>query len=464
MHRRALFNRLLPTVLAVLLCCLPLLSAGAEEAEEEGDITGACSFLASSSRISFDALFDGDAKTKVSLSANDWFSLQWPAHVKAQGLYLLWLSLPGEYIVEQRDHAGLTISSAVFVGGMTQEYIPLDATCGMVLLFSREKAALSDICLCAADAALPARVHDWRPPAEKADLMLVAALPGDVAAIFRGIPETYAVERALPFVLVYLGRSDAPALNAALDALWALGVRDRPVVGSYGEKHVDLLTRLEGGGTEQDYATAFVTEQLRRYRPLVLVSHAEGGEDGKTARAEAYRAARQAAALADNAEMFPESAEAYGLWRASKLYLHDFSGPQTVIDGVTYGLVSSTVGPDTALDDLFENIPETAYAGYVPPAATPMPEEAAEPGATPMPGTTPTPRPLPTPTPAPTEIPDSVRLRRVSAQAWLVLVALLFIILVLVIILIVRVTLEWRRTGVPGLKKNRQPEEEKKDE
>lgn len=431
----------------ILLCCLSLAPAAAET--EDGDITGECRFLSANKRASLSTLTDDSEKTKLSLNANDWFGLQWSNDLRAQGLYLVWESLPAEYIVEQRDFAGATIATAFFAGGMPQEYIPLDPGCGMVMLVTRGKGVLKGICLCKADTTLPARVHNWRQPAEKADLMLVAAAPGDEFSVFHGVLETYELERSLPCTLVYLTRAGDEPLNAALDALWESGVRSLPIIGSYGAKSSNLITRLEGGETEEEYATAFIAELIRRYQPLVLVSHAGGGEAGDALREETYRAVRQASALAGQADMFPASAEEYGLWKVSKLYLQDDGDAKTDIDGVAYGLFTSAVGEDVAFDDLFENIPETAYAGYTPPEATPTPV------------ITPTPYVAPTPTPAPTEEPDSVKVQRVSTRAWLVLGALLVIILVLVVILAVRVILEWRKTGVPGLRKRKTcPEEE----
>ncbi|MDO4573163.1 MAG: hypothetical protein Q4C13_07325 [Clostridia bacterium] len=459
MRQQVRIRRILAAVLAAaVLCALPLAAAGAEEDETaaSGDMTGECSFIAANRRHSLESVADDSERTKMALAANEWFSLQWGNMHQAEGLYLLWESAPDEYIIEQRDHSGATISTSVYTQGLPQAYIRLEEGCGMVLLLARSKGTLRQLCLCAADAPLPEHVHAWEPAPEKADLMLVVGHPGDEFEIFPGILETYAIERGLNCVLVYLTHPGDRTLNRALDALWAAGLRNLPVIGEYKESVGIPLTALEGYPASDEYATSFIAEQIRRYQPLVVVSHAEGGEDGDDVRDEAYRATRQAAALANSESIFPDSAAAYGLWHVSKLYLHDYAERQMQFNGVTYGLVSSTVGEDSGQADLFENIPESAYAGYVPPEPTPTP--------VPEPTETPAPTPSPSPSPTPSEVPEIVQVRRVSVYAWLGLGLLLVVILVLVAILAVRVTREWRRTGVPRPRRRKPPEGEDRHE
>lgn len=406
-------------------------------------MTGECSVQTSGRRVSFEALSDGNDRTKLTLNDGNWFALQWDAGSSAQGIYLVWESLPEEYLIEQRGFDGATISTAAFFGGLTQEYMPLESDCGMLLLLTHGKGILKDVCLCRADTELPERVHNWLPPVERADLMLVAAAPGDESAVFHGLLEEYDVRQGLSCLLVYISRGSDTDINAALDALWTAGVRNLPVTGDYVPAGSAILAELEGEDYDESYATAFMIEQIRHYRPCVLATHAEGGEDGAAIRSETYRAVRQAAALSDDESMFANSAAEYGLWKTSKLYFHDYGDAASYVnvDGVDYGLFSSTVGEDGALSDLFENISETELAGYVAPEAT----------ATPYASPTPQPASKPTPTPAP----DSVQVRRWAGRAWIVLGALLAVIIALVAVLVVRAVREWRKTGVQIWKKKR---------
>lgn len=447
MRLRSLSTRLLAAVLLLAFGFLPLAAAGAEA--EAGDITGECNLVLSNKHASSETLTDGSTETALPLGARDSLRIRWSSWLSAQGLYFSWKKLPREYEIEQFDYKETSLSTAVYADGMPQEYIPIDPACCIVELRMHGKGVLSELCLCKADAPLPARVHNWQLPAEQVDLMLVAAAPGDESAVFSGLLEFCTLELKRPSALVYLYKPDDARLNSALDALWAAGVRSRPVVGTHGQKNSDLITALTGGASREEYATAFVTELLRRYRPAVLVSHAPGDGDGDAARAEAYRAVRQAAALAGGAENFPETASVYGVWQPSKLYLNDPEGATVSVSGVAYGLVSSTVGADSGQNDLFENIGTDTRAGEPAPSGTPMPELPAQPYA------------APTATLEPAPEPDSIQFERTANRAWLVLCALLFIILALVILLIVRVALEWRKKGVPGAGKSKRNGEEK---
>ena len=140
-----------------------------------------------------------------------------------------------------------------------------------------------------------------------------------------------------------------------------------------------------------------VTGWVRRFRPEVLITHDFGGEYGHGVHRVCADAAVKALDFAVNPKKFPDSWKEYGGWDVPKLYIHlygenviDFDwripleefGGKTAFDVAAeaferhisqkdteyavedsgprdcslFGLYRSLVGPDTAHDDLFENL------------------------------------------------------------------------------------------------------------
>ena len=153
----------------------------------------------------------------------------------------------------------------------------------------------------------------------------------------------------------------------------------------------------------------YVTEQLRRFRPLVALGHDLNGEYGHGAHMLYADLLTQAVEAAADESQFPESARRYGVWDTPKTYLHlyeenpivmDWDRPLSRFDGMSayqvtkqlgfpchnsqkeqyywyfnwnlsmedhatdirryspcnYGLYRSTVGEDVEKNDFFENL------------------------------------------------------------------------------------------------------------
>ena len=160
----------------------------------------------------------------------------------------------------------------------------------------------------------------------------------------------------------------------------------------------------------KDRFTEFQVEQIRRFKPLVVVTHAENGEYGHGTHVYAAAALTDALILAADPTQYPDSAAAYGPWTVEKTYLHlypensitmDWDTPLKSLGGKTpfevtqegfachksqhwtwfykwiygtaespitqatrvrgyspcrYGLYDTKVGPDVTGGDFFENV------------------------------------------------------------------------------------------------------------
>lgn len=336
------------------------------------------------------------------------------------GLYLLFDLEYGEYTVT--DHStGAVVTAGEY--GFLHEYINLEAAFGILptavtVDFSHGKVRLSEITVYSSGQ-LPDAVQQWAPPVEGgADLVLFSTHGDDEHLYFAGLLPTYAGQMQYRVQVVYLTdhRNDTnKRTHEMLNGLWKVGVRAYPVFGRFADFRVDSLQGTYDRyrsqyGTTREELLSFVTEQIRRFRPLVAVGHDLKGEYGHGMHRVYADLLTEAVSRTDDPTFFPESAENYGLWQIPKLYLHlypeqpvtlDYDQPLTAFDGMTafevsqklgfpshksqqwpmfvdwiygenrqitkasqirkyspcqFGLYHSTVGEDVRKDDLFENI------------------------------------------------------------------------------------------------------------
>lgn len=264
---------------------------------------------------------------------------------------------------------------------------------------------------------LPDYVQEWQLPEEnKTDLILFSTHGDDEQLFFAGLLPYYC---ALDYEVLVVYMTDHRNLHDCrvhemLNGLWACGVTTYPVFGSYDDiftEDMNLLYTVFGWqGVTRDELIGYVVEQLRRFKPMVVVGHDFAGEY-KHGQHMVYADMLAAAlAVSNDANAYPELAEKYGLWDVPKAYFHlyeenpiimDWDTPMEELDGMTpfevtqllgytqhisqreswvsnwingehfdihkaadiekyspceYGLYRSTVGPDILKNDMFENV------------------------------------------------------------------------------------------------------------
>ena len=183
---------------------------------------------------------------------------------------------------------------------------------------------------------VPDWVQRWDPPAEKADLMVLVAHPDDELLFTGGAIPVYGAERQKQVEVVYLTPSNPTRRSEALNGLWAMGVRNYPVFGPFSDKYAktgklkDAYKEAGGKNTVLEWLTGVI----RRFKPEVLVTHAENGEYGHPQHKMMADAAKECFSLAADSTQYPESADQYGAWQIKKLYLHLYGSEeeQTVLD------------------------------------------------------------------------------------------------------------------------------------
>ena len=278
----------------------------------------------------------------------------------------------------------------------------------------------------------PDFVQKWMPPAEgKADMVLFSTHGDDEQLFFAGLLPYYANAKGYTVQVVYLTdhrNLDTGRVHEMLNGLWAVGCDTYPVFGHYydfrKETMAETYRTFASLGWSREEMLGFVVEQVRRFKPLVAVGHDFAGEYSHGQHMVYADLLAEALTISNDPEYYPELAEKYGLWDVPKAYFHlyeenpivmDWDTPMEELDGMTpfevtqnlgfpchvsqrgtwfnrwiygggtitkasqietyspclYGLYRTTVGPDTGLNDMFENI--TPYGQQVEPE--PVPEE-----------------------------------------------------------------------------------------
>ena len=238
-------------------------------------------------------------------------------------------------------------------------------------------------------------VQIWRETADKWDLMLVSTHQDDEHLFFGGmIPHTVAQGKEIG--LVYMVNCGRERYSEALNGLWAAGMDNYPVFIGMRDGIIDSKSAAYKYWGGEDPVVQALVEQIRRYKPEVVLTHDFEGEYDNNQHKVVAECTAKAVELAADPAYHPASAQEYGVWQAKKLYIHlyeeneiNFDWDQSIEgfgsltgydisriaysfhrsqqrwvryslglshDPYRFGLYYTAVGPDTRNGDLFQNI------------------------------------------------------------------------------------------------------------
>ena len=397
-------------VFGLLWTLLPLQASAAEQQAQ--NLTPLLRAENESGFSDYRKLLDGNTRTSGHFPNGSRLRLEYSGGIGS--VYLIFQESYGTYSIINND-TGKT--AAVGQYGFLHDYVDLVALFGsapasITLSFDNGSVRIREISAYSPGQP-PEDVQIWQPPAEgNADLLLFSAHGDDEQLFFAGILPYYAGERNYKVQVVYLTdhhNSDKNRVHEMLDGLYAVGVTHYPVFGTFndqragsGEIAYQLFSFL---GISREDVIGFMVEQLRRFKPLVAVTHDINGEYGHGQHELCADMMMQASAISMDAAQYPETAQRYGTWDVPKTYLHlywenpiwlDFDQPLARFNGMTayevtrdlgfpchktqyndfkwyfagsdkaadiplyspceYGLYRSTVGPDVQKNDFFENL------------------------------------------------------------------------------------------------------------
>ena len=394
-------NKWLALTAALLMATMGWSAAWGEEAPQ-----AACTLTDDQGTVQW-MLGDGNRTTK----------LQWPggtlrveSETPFSSLYLIWDQPPGEWT----GQAGTEMISGG-KNGFIHEYLSLAAPVTQALLELPEGALCCDV-YAFGEGELPDWVQQWQPPLEDADLLLLPTHADDEHLFFGGAMPYYAGELGKKVQVAYFTNHWAEPYrpHELLNGLWTVGVRAYPIMSDFVDQYAGSMDEARAL-YDQETAIAWQVEQLRRFKPEVVVGHDVNGEYGHGVHMYNAYTLQQALELSGDPEQYPESAEKWGVWDVPKTYLHlypenpvvmDWSQPLEAFEGKTavemarlgfekhvsqqtffqvedygpydcrlFGLYRSTVGPDEGENDFFEGLEAEDYSDYQPPEPEPQPPE-----------------------------------------------------------------------------------------
>ena len=307
-------------------------------------------------------------------------------------LYLSWEKVPGTY---ELCWDGGTMTCGT--NGFLHEAIILPEPVSKVWFEFHEEVTLGDA-RGFTEGTLPDDVQCWSVADDSCDILAMPTHADDEILFFGPLLAYYIHERGLDVQVAYMTHhwDEMPRPHEMLNALWALGVREYPVISQWkDQKPWDLESAKTIFGEEA--VVAWQVEQIRRFEPSIIIAHDVNGEYGHYAHILNTYCLQQAVELAADPDSHPESAALYGAWDTPKMYIHLYGEEPIVFpvyepmsDGRTpyevaslafychrsqlkfypqilceedprydarlFGLYRSTVGPDTGWD-IMENLP-----------------------------------------------------------------------------------------------------------
>ena len=380
-----------------LLLALALLLPACASAQEAKELTADC--VITSGHVRTTAAHDNDYTTawRSERVRRPYLEFRLPEGETAGWLYVCFAEMPQSWAVEEKidgkwqvvaDGSADYIHALVELNG--QNCFRIVENSGITT-----RLKLNEVFVFGAGD-LPDWVQRWQPTAEKADLLVLATHPDDELIFFGGAIPTYAVERQKNVVVAYMSYANAARRSELLNGLWHMGVRNYPVIGTFGDSYsTNMAEMYDRWGKEK--VRKYVMGLIRQYKPDVMVTHDRGGEYGHGAHKVTSDASVYCVENAADASVLPALAEEYGTWTVQKLYLHmgdenvihmDWNVPLARMGGRTgeqlaqeafllhvtqqktsyvvtdegktgnaqFSLVYTTVGPDSVGGDFFENV------------------------------------------------------------------------------------------------------------
>ena len=209
-----------------------------------------------------------DAKDLIKISSDQEFNY----------IYIIYYIESKEGVINYND-TNIDIGK----NGFLHECIKLDAKVNEVDLIYEENVAIKEIFLF--NDTLPNWVQTWELPHEKADILLFSTHSDDEHLFFAGLIPTM-IANGKKIQIVYLtNHNDNPKrLDEQLNGLWAVGVRNYPVLGIFPDAY---STSLDGATNNLNYqgytlndVINFEADIIKRFKPDIVVNHDEAGEYG----------------------------------------------------------------------------------------------------------------------------------------------------------------------------------------
>lgn len=382
---KSFFRNVVFCLAVILACALP---AHAEELTEAENLTNSRLFTEHSGFTNLSSLYDGILVWGNSVNAPA--SLTMESEKGIASVYIRFAAVCGEYTVTDPE----TGVSHVWQQNFLHDFIDLEALFGYIptsvtLSFESGTITINELTAYSAGT-LPEDVQRWELPKDgETDLILFSTHGDDEHLFFAGILPYYAKEMGYQVQLVYMtdhhNNDGVTRMREILDGLWTAGVTAYPVFGTFPDFYrwgiENAYIAFEQQDITREDLISFVVENIRRFKPKVVIGHDFNGEYSHGQHAVYADVLAAAVEISMDAAQYPESAVKYGTWDVPKAYFHLYEENAIVMDwdiplesfgGLTAWQVSSRYALQkhvSQIDDL-EKEDVTWYFGNNPTAAS----------------------------------------------------------------------------------------------
>lgn len=214
------------------------------------------------------------------------------------------------------------------------EYIELEEdNINEITITYNNKVQISEI-YCFTEGEVPQWVQKWKVQNGNVDLMLFSTHSDDEHLFFAGLLPTYVAQNKNVQVIYLTNHNDNPTrLHEQLDGLWTVGVTNYPIIGEFPDAYAKSLdgaiANLKKSEYTQEDVIKFQVEQIRKYKPLVIVGHDINGEYSHGQHMLNADSLKQAIEKSNDSE-YKDST--YEIWQTPKLYLHLYSEKQITMN------------------------------------------------------------------------------------------------------------------------------------
>lgn len=172
-------------------------------------------------------------------------------------------------------------STRIGENNFLHECIKLDETTNKITINYDDTVRIKEIFLF--NETLPNWVQTWNQPLDKADILLFSTHSDDEHLFFAGlIPSMIASGKNIQVVYLTHHNDNPKRLDEQLNGLWAVGLRNYPVLGAFPDAYSESLNgatnNLSYAGFSLDDVINFQIDIIKRFKPLVVVNHDEAGE------------------------------------------------------------------------------------------------------------------------------------------------------------------------------------------
>ena len=172
-------------------------------------------------------------------------------------------------------------STRIGENNFLHECIKLDEETNKITINYDDTVRIKEISLF--NETLPNWVQTWNQPLDKADILLFSTHSDDEHLFFAGlIPSMIASGKNIQVVYLTHHNDNPKRLDEQLNGLWAVGLRNYPVLGAFPDAYSESLngatTNLSYAGFSLDDVINFQIDIIKRFKPLVVVNHDEAGE------------------------------------------------------------------------------------------------------------------------------------------------------------------------------------------